>query len=132
MERDVLERWISSYGESWKRQNLIGFMELFADGATYMFTPLNDLMRGKEEIRRYVESGYALQKDIEFDHELLALNPTGGICRWKAALTWKATEERVRFDGIYSVYLNEQRLCYRFDEWWHCTAPVPVEQAPQR
>ena len=106
-------------------------LSLFTDDATYMYTPFHDLMRGKDEIAAYVRKGaLGLQRDIEFSYEILAVSAGYGINRWWAALTWKPTGERLHFDGIYQVFLNDENLCYRFDEWWHAKPPLPEDNAP--
>jgi SnoaL-like domain len=130
--REGFTQWLNAYGAGWVNQNPKATLALFTDDATYMYTPFHKLMHGKDEIRRYVEKGaVGLQEDIEFDYEILAITEAYGINRWKAALTWKQTGERLRFDGIYQVFLNDDNLCYRFDEWWHSKPPLPEDNAPE-
>lgn len=123
--------WLESYGAGWIEQDPRKTLSLFTEDASYMYTPFHRIMHGKEDIRRYVEKGaVGLQDDIDFTYEILAVTEKYGINRWKASLTWKPTGERMRFDGIYQVFLNEQNLCYRFDEWWHAKPPLPDDNAP--
>ena len=123
--------WLEGYKKGWVGQDLEQTLSMFTDDATYMYTPFHDLMRGKEEISAYIRKGaIGLQRDIEFSYEILAVTPRYGINRWWAALTWNPTGERLRFDGIYQVFLNEENLCYRFDEWWHANPPLPDDNAP--
>ena len=132
MTRDGFKAWLDSYGRGWINQDPSITLSLFSDDATYMYTPFHKIMRGKDEIRRYVEKGaVGLQADIEFEYEILAVTETFGINRWKAALTWKPTGERLRFDGIYQVFLNERNLCTCFNEWWHAKPPLPEDNAPE-
>jgi hypothetical protein len=129
--QENLKRWLDAYGRGWVTQKPELTLSLFTDDATYMYTPFHKIMHGKEEIRRYVEKGaVGLQHDIEFDYEVLAVTEKYGISRWKASLIWKPTGERLHFDGIYQVFLNEKNLCYRFDEWWHAKPPLPEDNAP--
>ncbi len=124
--------WLEGYKAGWVNQDPQQTLAMFTDDATYMYTPFHDLMRGKAEIGRYVEKGaVGLQDDIEFSYDILAITEDYGINRWRAAITWKPTGERIHFDGIYQVYLNEQNLCYRFDEWWHSKPPLPEDNAPE-
>jgi hypothetical protein len=126
------QAWLDGYGAGWVNQDPKQTLSMFTDDASYMYTPFHKIMRGKDEIGRYVEKGaVGLQQDIEFSCEVLAVTEQYGICRWKAALTWKPTGERLRFDGIYQVFLNEKNLCYRFDEWWHAKPPLPEDNAPE-
>lgn len=125
-------KWMDSYGAGWVHQDPKKTLSVFAEGASYMYTPFHKIMRGKDEIRRYVEKGaVGLQEDIEFSYEILAVTDAYGIARWKASLTWKPTGERLRFDGIYQVFLNDENLCTRFDEWWHAKPPLPEDNAPE-
>lgn len=126
-----LKRWLDAYGDGWVTQSPAKTLSLFAPDATYMYTPFHRLMRGHDDIRQYVERGaVGLQEDIHFSYELLAVTEAFGIARWKADLIWKATGERLRFDGIYQVFLNEQDLCTEFNEWWHSVPPLPEANAP--
>lgn len=126
------KEWMNAYGAGWINQDPAKTLSVFADDASYMYTPFHKIMRGKEEIRRYVEKGaVGLQEDIKFSYEILAVTDAYGIAHWKASLTWKPTGERLRFDGIYQVFLNEQNLCTRFDEWWHAKPPLPEDNAPE-
>lgn len=125
-------KWLDAYGASWIGQNPNGTLALFTDDATYMYTPFHKIMKGKDEIRRYVEKGaVGLQDDIAFEYDILAVTEAYGINRWKASLTWKPTGARLRFDGIYQVFLNERNLCTRFDEWWVADPPLPEDNAPE-
>jgi SnoaL-like domain len=131
MTRDEFEAWLKAYGAGWVNQDPEATLALFSDDASYMYTPFHKIMHGKDEIRRYVEKGaVGLQQDISFDYEILAVTPESGINRWKASLTWKPTGQLLRFDGIYHVFLNDQGLCYRFNEWWHAVPPLPDDNAP--
>ena len=123
--------WLEGYKKGWVGQDLEQTLSMFTDDATYMYTPFHDLMRGKGEIAAYIEKGaIGLQREIEFCYEILAVTADYGINRWWAALTWKPTGERLHFDGIYQVFLNDKNLCYRFDEWWHASPPLPEDNAP--
>ena len=123
--------WLAGYKAGWVGQDVERTLALFTDDATYMYTPFHDLMHGKDAIARYIEKGaVGLQQDIEFRHEILAVTKDFGINRWWASLTWKPSGQRLHFDGIYQVFLNEANLCYRFDEWWHSKPPLPEDNAP--
>ena len=123
--------WLEGYKNGWVGQDLEQTLSMFTDDATYMYTPFHDLMRGKAEISAYIKKGaIGLQREIEFSYEILAVTAGYGINRWWAALTWKPTGERLHFDGIYQVFLNDENLCYRFDEWWHADPPLPEDNAP--
>lgn len=130
--QEKFQEWLEGYKAGWVGQDPGQTLSMFTDDATYMYTPFHKIMRGKDEIRRYVEKGaVGLQQDIEFGYEILAVTEDYGINRWKASLTWKETGERIHFDGIYQVFLNEDNLCYRFDEWWHSKPPLPEDNAPE-
>jgi uncharacterized protein (TIGR02246 family) len=129
--QDEFRKWLETYKTGWINQDPETTLSLFTDDATYMYTPFHKIMKGKDEIRAYVEKGaVGLQEDIEFEYEILAVTEELGINRWKASLTWKETGERIHFDGIYAVYLNREGLCYRYDEWWHAKPPLPEANAP--
>ncbi len=132
MKRENFEIWLDAYGESWINRDLEAKLALFTEDASYMYTPFHKVMKGKNEIRRYIEKGSAsLHENIAFEHEILAMTQEAGVSRWKASLTWKPTGQTIRFDGIYHVFLNEKNLCYRFDEWWHSVPPLPEKNAPE-
>ena len=129
--RENFKAWLDAYGAGWMNQDPDRTLALFTEDATYMYTPFHKIMKGKDEIRRYVEKGVGnLQEDIEFNYDILAVMPEYGINRWNASLTWKESGQRLHFDGIYQVFLNEKNLCTRFDEWWHAYPPLPEANAP--
>lgn len=130
--KESFAKWLDAYGHGWTSQDPDATLALFTEDATYMYTPFHKIMRGHEEIRRYIEKGaVGLQSDIEFSYEILALTEAYGINRWRASLNWKPTGERLRFDGIYQVFLDADNLCTRFDEWWHADPPLPEDNAPE-
>ena len=129
--RESFTTWLDAYGAGWMSQNPDATLALFTDDATYMYTPFHKIMKGKDQIRRYVEKGVGdLQEDIQFDYKILAVTSDYGINRWYASLTWKETRQRLHFDGIYQVFLNEENLCTQFNEWWHAQPPLPEANAP--
>ncbi len=130
MTREDFDRWLRAYGQGWVEQRPDGKQQLFSEDATYMFTPFHPLIRGLDAIGRYSRNAASLQSDVEFRYEILAVTEDYGINRWWASLTWRQSGQRIHFDGIYQVYLNEQNLCYRFDEWWHSKPTLPEDNAP--
>jgi len=126
-----LHKWLEAYGRGWVTQSPDLTLSLFHPDGTYMYTPFHRIMRGHDDIRQYVERGaVGLQEDIHFSSEILAVTEKFGIARWRADLIWKETGERLRFDGIYQIFLDQQDLCTEFNEWWHSTPPLPEANAP--
>ncbi len=76
------QQWLDGYGAGWVKQDPKQTLAMFSDDASYMYTPFHKIMRGKDEIRRYVEKGaVGLQQDIEFSCEILAVTERYGIAR---------------------------------------------------
>lgn len=131
MKNDLYKAWMDTYGRGWINKDTQAILDIFTEDATYMYTPFHDLIRGKAAIKDYIDSGAGeYQKDIKFSYELLGQTDDFAVVRWKASLGWIPTDETIRFDGIYHVYLNDDGLCFRFDEWWHSIPPLPEENAP--
>jgi hypothetical protein len=127
MNTDDFRRWMDAYGASWIAQRPDTKKAIFTDNATYMYTPFHPLIQGIDKIIAYSGNSARLQKDIQFDYKILAVTEEYGISRWMAGATWRATEQRIRFDGIYQVFLNAEGKCYRFDEWWHSDPALPAD-----
>ncbi len=127
MKTEDFRRWMDAYGASWVAQRPEDKKSIFTEDATYMYTPFHPLIRGMKNILSYSGNSARLQKDVEFHYQVLAVTEEYGLCRWFAAATWRETEQRIRFDGIYQVFLNDDGKCYRFDEWWHSDPPLPVD-----
>jgi hypothetical protein len=127
MTTDDFRRWMDAYGASWIAQLPATKKAIFTENASYMYTPFHELIQGVDAIIAYSENSARLQKDIQFDYKILAVTEEYGISRWRAQATWRRTLQRIRFDGIYQVFLNPEGKCYRFDEWWHSDPALPAD-----
>jgi hypothetical protein len=127
MNAEDFTRWMEAYGACWIAQRPEDKKLIFTEDATYMYTPFHPLIRGIKDIESYSGNSARLQKDIQFRYQTLAVTEEYGISRWMAAATWRETSQRIRFDGIYQVFLDANGMCYRFDEWWHSDPVLPAD-----
>lgn len=130
MTYEEFDKWLSAYGRSWIEQRSEDKQQLFTEDATYMFTPFHPLIRGLDAILRYSKNAASLQSDVRFRYEILAVARDYGLNRWWASITWRQTSQRIDFDGIYQVYLDDKNRCYCFNEWWHSEPPLPTANTP--
>ncbi len=122
---EELGRWLSAYGAAWERRDADAFAALFKADATYQWGPFSQPLHGREEIRARVEQAVAVQADVRFGYEPLAVMADGpGIARWWVSYrvpTRRIAEEN---DGIFIVSLTADGLCSEFREWWNARQRV--------
>ena len=116
--RDALQAWLDAYGRAWEQMDPDAAAALFADDATYQETPFDQPMRGREAIREYWRGVPEAQRDIRFEHEVLAADGDRGIAWWRARFLRVPTSADVTLDGIFVLAFDEDGRCSSLREWW--------------
>ena len=115
---DALQAWLDSYGRAWEQMEPDAAASLFAEDATYRETPFDEPIRGREAIREYWRGATAAQRDIRFEHEVLAADGDQGIAWWRARFHRVPTGADVTLDGIFVLAFDGEGRCSSLREWW--------------
>jgi ketosteroid isomerase-like protein len=116
--RATLQAWLDAYGRAWEEMDPDAGAGLFAEDATYRETPFDEPMRGREAIREYWRGVPQAQRDIRFEHEVLAADGDRAIAWWRARFRRVRTGDVVTLDGIFVLAFDEDGRCSSLREWW--------------
>ena len=119
MNLHTFQMWLDAYKDAWEHRDPQAAATIFAANATYRETPFDEPMQGRQAIFQYWSDVTRSQEQVKFDYEILAVAEGRGIARWRASFRRVASTAHVRLDGIFIVYVNEETVCTRFEEWWH-------------
>jgi hypothetical protein len=118
LDRRTLEDWLARYGRAWETADPDAATELFTEDATYRETPFDEVMEGREAIRRYWREVRDTQRDISFGWEVVGSDPV--VVRWRASYVRLRDRRRITLDGVFFLEFAEPTgLCRRLREWWH-------------
>lgn len=102
---------------AWEGRDPDAMLELFADRAEYRLDPFLDPLAGLNAIREHWNGVVAAQDHIEFDAERVWVSGRTVLGSWHAALTERATAERVRLRGFSTMELDDHGRITRMREW---------------
>jgi hypothetical protein len=118
VDQETLEDWLARYGRAWETADPDVAVELFTEDATYRETPFDEVMTGREAIRRYWQEIPDTQRDISFGWEVVATGPV--VVRWRASYLRLRDRRRITLDGVFLLEFDEPSgLCRTLREWWH-------------
>ncbi len=103
--------------QAWERRDVDGAMALFREDAEFRPDPFEPALVGELAIREWWTSVAATQAHIEFDAERIWVTGTTVLASWHAAVTTRATAQRVRQRGFLTAELDETLLVSRLREW---------------
>lgn len=113
------ENWLQRYGRAWQARDAHAFTDLFAPDALYYWTPLDDPLKGRDEIAGVFNKAVGRQRDIDFGARVLYVEARLGAAHWSCSFNRVATGARVHLDGVLVVQFAETGKALSFREWWH-------------
>jgi hypothetical protein len=119
MDRESLERWLTSYGDAWISRDPRRAASLYADDATYQVTPFDEPFSGQAVIYDYWKGVTSTEENIDFDYQILAVTAEYGIARWRASFVRVPQGLNTKLDGIFLISLDPAGRCRSLREWWH-------------
>lgn len=118
MDQPALEDWLARYGWAWETADPDAAAALFTEDATYRETPFDELMKGRDAIRRYWQEIPDTQRDISFAWDVVATDPV--VVRWRAGWVRIRDGRAITLDGVFLLEFDEASgLCRTLREWWH-------------
>ncbi len=119
LTRRHFQRWMESYCRASAENDPRASANLFAENASYYETPFADPLIGRDAIYEYWARGAQNLKDKESNFEILSVEGTRGIARWKSKFTVIESGKRLALDCLFVVEFKDGGLCQIFREWWH-------------
>ncbi len=105
------------FKRAWEERDPDAMLELYSRDAEYRIDPFVDPMRGLNAIRAHWNGVVAAQDHIEFDAERVWTSGRTVLGSWHAALTERATAERIRVRGFSTMELDDEGRITRMREW---------------
>lgn len=102
---------------AWEGRDPDALLELYATDAEFRIDPFLEPMIGLNAIRAYWNDVVSSQDHIEFDAERVWVSGSTVLGSWHAALTERASADRVRVRGFSTMELDEQGRIVRMREW---------------
>jgi hypothetical protein len=119
MEPKTLKSWVEAYGSAWMGRDPQAAADLFTEDGTYQVTPFVEPMRGRSAIFDYWVHVTETERNIQFEHEILAVTDQTGIARWWASFLIVPQGLQTKLDGIFVITLDDDGRCKALREWWH-------------
>jgi hypothetical protein len=111
--------WMTAYGRASAQNDPQASADLFALDARYHESPFDEPMIGREAIFEYWNKGAQTLKDKESSFEILSIQDSRGIARWRSSFTVIESGKRFALDCLFVVEFDDEGLCKTFREWWH-------------
>ena len=105
------------FKRAWEGRDPDALLELYSAEAEYRIDPFMEPMQGLNAIRAHWNGVVAAQDHIEFDAERVWVSGRTVLGSWHAALTERATADRVRVRGFSTMELDDQGRIVRMREW---------------
>jgi hypothetical protein len=119
MNKEIFENWLDGLKNAWESKDPKAASDLFIDKVVYYEDPFCDPVLGKEEVYKLWEDVPISQKEIIFEHKILAINENVGIAHFTASYTSLKSGERNNLEGVFVVTLDKEGLCKEFHWWWN-------------
>lgn len=118
MDTKLFKNWLDDLEDIWKSKNIERIIEICAENFTWYETPFVEPITTKEVLLKEWESVND-HKDLNLSYEIIIVNEKFGIAHWHATFTRIRSNESVKMDGIYQVFLNEDGKCTEFHQWYN-------------
>jgi uncharacterized protein (TIGR02246 family) len=113
------DAWLERYGAAWRRADPQAASELFSDDCRYFETPYSAPATGRDGVRRYWQAVPDGQREVRFDHSVLAIVGDTVVAHWTASFVRASTGARVALDGVFVLEFADAEHCRVLREWWH-------------
>ena len=122
LRHDAFDAWMTAYGAAWLSNDAADVAALFGRDATYSVGPFAQPWTGRTQIVEEWTSDPLGQRDIEFAHDVLAVDGDVGVARWRVAYTTAADGRRFEMDGVLVARFApggaDAGRCVAHEEWY--------------
>lgn len=116
---EAFDRWLAAYGWASATDDALASAQLFSEDARYYESPFDAPLVGRRAIYDYWAAGARDLTGRSSTYEILAVQETMGIARWRARFVVKATGAAMALDCIFLTEFDAAGLCCCLREWWH-------------
>lgn len=114
---EQLREWLDTYKRAWVTKDTPLMLSLFTKDASYIENVWTPPTTGVDDIRAYMEWGFASQNDIKMEYRIIATGEDVGVAHWSASFVWAGAGVRCELDGIFEIHFAPDGKCDRFQEW---------------
>jgi uncharacterized protein (TIGR02246 family) len=112
---DRLARWIALYERAWRSRGTDMLAELFAEDATYLPAPFDDVLAGRSRIARFWEAERdGPDEAFELSWEPVAVDRDVAVARLEVNY---AGPPRRSYRDLWIVRFDRDGRCVAFEEW---------------
>jgi hypothetical protein len=124
LDRAQLTGWIADYERAWRSPGTNLLAELFAERASYSTAPYEKPHRGLDAIAEmWEEERFGPDEAFEMTSEIVAVEGDTGVAR--VTVLYEEAEQKERrlhrqqkeYRDLWIVGLDEDGLCFHFEEW---------------
>jgi SnoaL-like domain len=124
MDRAQLSEWLAGYERAWRTPGTEVLAELFTQDASYSTAPYEHPHRGLAAIGEMWEAERAgPDEDFSMSSEIVAVDGETGVVRIQVRYgegeerRERRNRQRQEYRDLWVVRLNDQGLCFHFEEW---------------
>ena len=110
MENKRFNEWFIRLGEAWSERNPQKAASLFSKDVEYYESVFDKPCASWNEVYELWKVVPESQKDVTFEHELIAVNDNLAVANWKVTRTTIPANQKQKFDGVFVIKLNSEGL----------------------
>jgi len=110
--------WLERLKNAWETKNPGSIVDLCSEEVLWYETPFSKPLKTKGDILKEWQS-VLNQENISISYKILCISENLGIAQWLATFTKLPSKQRVVFDGIFQISLNERGECVEFHQWFN-------------
>jgi ketosteroid isomerase-like protein len=104
--------------EAWLREDVDGYLALWADDMTFQSPVHREPLRGREAFARLVRDSLAAARPVLFDVTHLAVSGDVVLAEWRIAIERRDGGRRIEWPGMSVAGLEDGRIVW-WREYWN-------------
>lgn len=109
--------WADTWRRAWPQRNVDAIASLYADNAVYRALAFRDPDRGIAGVRRYLESNFAVEREVEcWFGEPIVAGSRAAVEWWG---TWVEDGERLTLAGTTVLRFDEDGRVVDHRDYWN-------------
>ena len=125
MDREGFADWLDRFGNAWITNDPDDIGDLFPHTRFEWGGPFGEVWHEHDAVVEHWLDTADYFHELQVEYEILCVNASFGICRYKASFT-RGTPERHQEDMILYVRLDDDNKVVELREWFARPVPEPV------